>query len=365
MNPNRWNCGKSEGKIDQLEETLTALERPHITIIAHNNPDPDSIAGCYAFQFLLKERFNIDSTILYGGFITRAENQAMVQRLRIPMTRVTKVDWSRHENMAIIDAQPGSGNNLLPAKNPGPIIIIDHHPPHKNAKKAVFSDIRPEYGATSTIITEYLLVSGLTPSRSVANALLYGIKTDTNSLMRGSSDSDLKAIQYLSPLTNPKMLGWIEKPALPLQHFREYHRGLSRTTVYRDVAVCYLGRINSESIIPRLADDLLRIDGVSWALCMGKVEDMLMISARSTSKTYAAGNVLRKLVGRIGFAGGHREMAGGQVPITDLNETQADEMAQGLVTKFLKLIKREAAQPKPLVGEREDRCLVTLPSKKE
>jgi nanoRNase/pAp phosphatase (c-di-AMP/oligoRNAs hydrolase) len=348
-----------------LEEILGSLKDPKITIVAHNNPDPDSIAGCFAFQFLLKERFATDSEILYGGVITRAENQAMVQRLRVPMKRVTKIDHPKNGNIAIVDAQPGSGNNLLISKTPAPLIIIDHHPRRSASKGARFRDIRPEYGATSTIITEYLLISGLTPPRSVANALLYGIKTDTNSLMRGSSDSDLKAIQYLSPLTNPKMLGWIEKPALPIKYFQDYHRGLSRTTVYRDVAVCYLGKISSEAIIPMLADDLLRLEGVSWALCMGKVQDMLMISARSTSKTYAAGNVLRKLVGRAGFAGGHREMAGGQVPLADMGPTEQDEMAENLIARFLKLIKREAVHPKPLVSKNEDRCALPLPSEQE
>ncbi len=351
MNPIRWNCSKSEIKLNQLEETLDSVGKDQITILAHNNPDPDTIAGCYALKFILQERFNIDSEIVYGGVITRAENQAMVQRLRIPMKRISNMDTKKHKHVAIIDSQPGSGNNLLLKKNLFPIIIIDHHPLRRISNKAHFKDIRPEYGATSTIITEYIVSSGLTPPRSLANALLYGIKTDTNSLMRGSSDFDFKAMQYLSPLTNPRMLGWIEKPTLPVEHFQEYHRGLSRTTLYRDVAVCYLGDINSEAIIPRLADDLLRIDGVSWSLCMATINDMLMMSARSTSKSFAAGNVLRKLVGKIGYAGGHREMAGGQIPLSGLSSTEKGDLPDKLTKKFLKLIKHEGTHPKPLVVE--------------
>ncbi len=87
--------------------------------------------------------------------------------------------------------------------------------------------MRPDYGATSTIITEYIVAAGLVPPRSVANALLYGIKTDTNALVRGASKSDFSAFKYLFPLTNPRMISRIEKPPLPLEYFQEYQRGLS------------------------------------------------------------------------------------------------------------------------------------------
>jgi len=328
---------------------LNRSPKGRILVLAHNNPDPDSIAGAAAFQLLLKKKFGLPSIIGYGGVVTRAENKAMIQRLRIRMTRLRKVDRAKYSKIALIDAQPGATNNLLEGRGPSPLIVIDHHPLRKASHKAAFHDIRPEFGATSTILTEYLVVAGLPPTRSVANALVYGIKTDTNSLMRGASERDLKALQYLSRFTNPRVLGGIEKPALPVEHFAEYHRGLSRTTIYRDVAICTMGTLDSESIIPLLADDLLRIDGVRWSLCMGEFQGLMMLSLRSTSRTYRAGVVIRKLVGKAGFAGGHRGFAGGQMPLEGLSDQQRAELPKKLTNRFLKLIKRDGANPKPLV----------------
>ena len=143
--------------------------------------------------------------------VTRAENQAMISRLRIKMTHFSKIDAAKYYGIALIDAQPGTTNNLIASLRESPLIVIDHHPLRKLTSKAHFRDIRPNYGATSTIVTEYLVAADLTPTRSVANALLYGIKTDTNSLVRGASDADFRAFNYLFPLTNPRVSGMHRK----------------------------------------------------------------------------------------------------------------------------------------------------------
>lgn len=344
----KWDVSRSIAKLDQLAEVLKGTKRGKILILCHNNPDPDSIGGAFGFSFLLSKKFGIRSVIGYGGVVTRAENKAMVQRLRIKMKRMLKLDPSKYHAIALIDAQPGTGNNLLDARSAPPLIVIDHHPLRKSSMKAPFNDVRRGYGATSTIITEYLAAAGLMPGRSVANALLYGIKTDTNSLIRGSSKVDFKAFNYLSPLTNPRMIGWIEKPTLSPDYFAEYLRGLSRTTLYRDVAVCELGKIHSEAIVPELADLLLRMDGICWSLCMGEMKDLLILSMRSTSRTHRAGDVIRRLVGKNGSAGGHKEMAGGQIPLCGRPEDEKKELPSKLILRFLKLMGRDTVHPKPV-----------------
>ena len=100
-------------------------------ILCHNNPDPDSIAGAYGFQFLLNKKFGIRTVIGYGGVVTRAENQAMISRLRIKMTHFSKIDPSKYYGIALIDAQPGTTNNLMVSRRESPLIVIDHHPLRK------------------------------------------------------------------------------------------------------------------------------------------------------------------------------------------------------------------------------------------
>lgn len=350
MNAPKWDLSKSTSKLDEISKFLSQADRGSVLILCHNNPDPDAIASAFAMAFLFSKKFNVRASLAYGGVVTRAENQAMIHRLRIRMQRLNSVDQLSGQNIALIDAQPNTGNNLLNARGPEPFLVVDHHPLRKTTLKALIHDIRPTYGATSTIAVEYLLAAGLTPNRSVANALLYGLKTDTGSLVRGVSKQDFFAFNYLSPLTNPRVLGLIEKPRLSAEYFCDYFEGLSQTVLYRDVAVTKFGFLRSESIIPELADTLLRIEGVSWSLCIGEINDMMIMSLRSTSRKYVAGTILRRLVGKSGSAGGHKDMAGGAVSLNGLDVQQRTSLPGKFIRKFLELIGRESAVPKSLIG---------------
>ena len=73
-----------------------------------------------------------------------------------------------------------------------------------------------QYGATSTILTEYLEACGADVSQRLATALLYGIKSDTLMLNRETGPADLRAFMSLYPLTNYNTLRRIERPELPL-----------------------------------------------------------------------------------------------------------------------------------------------------
>ncbi len=353
MSSLRSDLCRSEEKLEEIQRVLEGAGRRRVLLLCHNNPDPDSIASAYGLSFLLNKKFNVRSVIGYGGVVTRAENKAMIQRLRIKTIQMTRVDASKYFGVALIDAQPGTGNNLLDGKSERPLIVIDHHPLRKRSLKAQVYDVRPNYGATSTIVTEYIAAAGLTPSRSVANALLYGIKTDTNALGRGASKQDFKAFTFLSPLSNPRVVGWIERPALSAEYFADYQRGLARTILYRDVAVSYLGKILSEAIIPELADLLLRIEGVSWSMCMGEHKNLMLVSVRTTSRLKKAGAVTRRLIGKTGSAGGHRGMAGAQVPLAGLTAAEKQDLPRRLINRFLGLLDRDGCSPRLMVESPE------------
>ena len=349
MPAQRWDIAASQDKIAELALVIEGHKQTRVFVLCHNNPDPDTLASAYGFSYLLLKKFNIKSLIGYGGALTRAENKAMVNRLRIPANRVDQNDLSAQQCVALIDAQPLTGNNLIDSRSKRPFVVIDHHPLRKASQKAYFYDIRPDYGATSTIITEYLAAAGLTPPKSVANALFYGIKTDTNSLIRSGCKSDLHAFNYLASISNPRVIGAIEKPTLPLNYFGDLQRGLAKAIIFRDVACSFIGNVKTDSIIPELADILLRIEGVKWSLCFGQFDEMLVISLRSKSRTQRAGLILKRLVGKKGSAGGHREMAGGQIPMQIMNDEEKTALPSKLIARFLKLLKRENSTSKPLV----------------
>ena len=161
----------------------------NVLIMPHNNPDPDAIASAVALRYLLMQRLDKEAHIVYRGIIGRAENRALVRYLGHPLRRQTGLDLDQSDAIALVDAQPGAGNVRLPP-DPKIAIVIDHHPQYSEMQMAAYADIRPEVGATSTILTEYLRAAGLDISSPVATALFYGIKTDTMGLTRDTSRAD-------------------------------------------------------------------------------------------------------------------------------------------------------------------------------
>ncbi len=127
----------------------------------HDNPDPDALAAAMGLKRLLEHELGVTVTLAHGGIVGRAQNRAMVEMLGIPLTPVEKVDPDAFDLIAIVDSQPDTGNNSLP---PGHRIdvVIDHHPARAGSARAPWCDIRPELGATSTIVFDYLRARNIT-----------------------------------------------------------------------------------------------------------------------------------------------------------------------------------------------------------
>ena len=159
--------------IENLLEAVQSARR--VLILPHNDPDPDAIASALALAEILKVRLNIDPKIGYGGIIGRAENRALVEYLGNPLTALVPADFEWAEAAALIDTQPGAGNNPLPADHPA-AIVIDHHPVNSNIRSSTYADIASGYGASSSMMTEYLQVFGIEPGLALATALFYGIR---------------------------------------------------------------------------------------------------------------------------------------------------------------------------------------------
>src|SRR5437868_251180 len=88
---------------------------------------------------------------------------------------------------ATVKAERPIGNHSLP---PGikADVVIDHHPLREEGLTAPFGDVGLNYGATSTLLVEYLRAARLEPGPELATALYYGIKADTRDLERQTHD---------------------------------------------------------------------------------------------------------------------------------------------------------------------------------
>ncbi|HEX6384720.1 MAG TPA: DHH family phosphoesterase, partial [Anaerolineae bacterium] len=158
---------------ERLRRLLAAVEQsPRVLILPHNDPDPDAIAGAIGLRYLLETRLEVDCHIAYKGIIGRAENRALSRYLGYPLQRLRRADLQGDVAVALVDTQPGFGNNALPA-DVAVAIVIDHHPWREESATATFADVRTDVGSISTMLTEYLLAAGLPPPATVATALFY------------------------------------------------------------------------------------------------------------------------------------------------------------------------------------------------
>ena len=243
--------------------------------------------------------------------ITRPENRAMVQLLEIEVVQATAELLDSYERVAMVDVQPPYFNGRLHHAD----IVIDHHPGY-TAGNAAFEDVRIRYGATSTILTEYLISAQERVSERLATALLYGIKSDTLMLSRRVTDDDLQAFTFLYKLANYNLLRRIERPELPLSFAKILARAMQRFSVRDELAVVHLGPVKRDDLIVQMADFCLQFHGAEWVAVSGKLGDNLVIAVRNHGAGRSAGDVVRKLFGDIGSAGGHRNMAKAVIPLT-------------------------------------------------
>ncbi len=339
-----------------MPERLQALLRvaqsaDRLLILTHNDPDPDAIASAVALRYLLGHRLGITAEIAYKGIIGRAENKALVRYLGHPLRHVTSADLSSDRPIALVDTQPSAGNNALwPELTP--LIVIDHHPWREATAAAAFCDVRVNIGSTSTILTEYMRLAGVSPPPPIATGLFYGIKTDTLGLVRGASPTDVDAYFQLQSSIDVDALIEIERAQVPAEYFHRLDAALHGARVYQDVIISYVGPMRRPDLAAEMADLLLRLRDIQWAICMGAYQGTLVLAVRTRSRLLGAGRLVQDVVDRQGAAGGHGIMAGGQVPLLDQDPEQvADHFAR----RVLELLGIPAGTPGvPLMAQRDE-----------
>jgi nanoRNase/pAp phosphatase (c-di-AMP/oligoRNAs hydrolase) len=335
------------------EELLPGLIRAvagvtGLVICTHRNPDPDSISSALALRYLLEHAAGVRATVAYEGMIGRAENRALVSLLRLrlrPLASIPALDWSQ---VALVDTQPRSGNNSFP-RTARPLLVFDHHPALKTTV-AAWSDIRPGYGATATILAEYLHLAGLSVPAWLATALAYGISSETRDLGRGAGEQDMAAYLRLYPKVRKHILARIEHPRRPRSYYAVLDRALHRAISYRNVIGTRLGDVDTPDSVAEIADFLLAHERMGWSVVTGRHGGQLYISLRAI-RGRGAGRLLRELLRERGTAGGHGRMAGGQVDIAGMTSFEIEALEEELLARTLELLGfRGRAEFRPLLG---------------
>jgi nanoRNase/pAp phosphatase (c-di-AMP/oligoRNAs hydrolase) len=306
-----------------------------ICLMVHNNPDPDSLASAMGLQYWLKKKGFPAVRIYYDGFIGRAENKAMLSQLKISAHQIARVRLACRRQFILLDCQPFSGNVTLPEKV-WPLAVIDHHPLRQTTRKVRFFDVRPDYGACSTIIYEYLAAEGLAIPTPVATALYHAIFSETQGLGREGSPADKKAYLELLPRVSLSRLSKIQYPALSRNFISNLLRVLTSGFYYKHLIGVILEELPYPDFVAEMADFLLRIKSMSWAICLGSHQDLLYISIRSKNIHANAARLIRRAIPKSGTSGGHELIAGARVQIDKMDAAGVQTLKGDIVRKVLR-----------------------------
>lgn len=312
------------------------LDEGRLLILTHHNPDPDCLASSAAMRYLFKKKRGIDATAAYSGIIGRAENRAMVRLLELDFPHINDLDFDDFRYIALIDAQPRTGNTAVP-EDRNVDIVIDHHPIRDSTLGVSFYEVIEELGATATLLTEYLRIARLKIPRDLATALLYAIRSETQDLGREVSEHDLIAYEHLVPRADRALLAAISSPTLERHYFSQLANALENLLVGTSTAVCPMGPVRDPDFVPEMADLIVRMEGIRWALAWGTFEDRIYLSIRTNEPDVNAGEVMQQILEGIGKGGGHGMRAGGAIELessTDLSAPVADK----LIRRFLERV---------------------------
>lgn len=338
-------CGSRSGRFLATLEPYSS-----VILVSHVNPDPDALASMLGLEALLNARRpDKRVTLTVDGIIARAENKAMVELLEIPLVPVDRVPVLPDTAVVMVDSQPNTGRRGSEAAMP--LIVLDHHETGGNLDGVRFRDIRPNAGATSTIVTGYLLEQDIPFSRRLATALLYGIDSENSGFPREAGPSDDGALVWLFPRADKNLLAQIKNPRLPQSYFATFQHALGNAFLYGDVVFSWCGKVPQPDIIAELADFFIRFDQVSWAICVGLFEGTLKISVRSDRIGGHSGEVLRAAVNGIGTAGGHDKRAGGAIPLADTRPETIDAHLTSLRHRLLAELQSDEEHGRRLLAQ--------------
>ncbi len=300
---------KSTPVSEKLKRLLERVE-PEDNVAILINADPDAMSSALALQRLFWHRVK-KTWVFRTNVIKRADNLAMIKLLNIKQQHIRKLNPALVNKWVIVDSQPHHHEALGKFRFD---IIIDHHPPSPGSV-AAFVDIREDYGATATMMTEYLRAAKIKPSPRLATALFYGIKTDTDNFVRASVPNDIEAFRFLYAYTNIHIVKMIESSEMTRKTLASFRAALENLVFFRDKACIHMGKVDDSDILVILADFFLKLVESTWCIVSGVYGEKLIVIFRHAGFHLDAGKVAKKLFGPWGPAGGHKSAARAEIPI--------------------------------------------------
>ena len=316
-------------ELEKLKKYIEAnLDKTDVAIGLHSTPDPDAIAsGLGLSRILTHLNPKIQTKILYTGEISHVQNRTMVNVLNIPLVKMDDVeDITAFDIYCTVDCTP---ERSFPKEITECLITIDHH--KNDTKKSEIVDIR-HVGSTASIIWEYMNELGIKLDESedddsvIATALVLGIRTDTQNLVsENTTDLEYRATQSLMPIVNKQHLTSIEDYPIPSYFFDLRSRLDNKDNVFSEGSL-FIGGIgyispSRRDVIPAMADERKRMEGVETAIVFAVVDDHIEVSVRSQSVSVDVNDLCQKIFGKE-HGGGKSGAGAAKVPLGFLSMNQ-------------------------------------------
>ncbi|NNK94405.1 MAG: phosphoethanolamine methyltransferase [Desulfobacterales bacterium] len=314
---------KKSAKI-RLEEFWDVFKKDDSVLVVIN-ADPDSLACAMAIKRLLRYRVKY-VTIAHPNEISRLNNVEMVERLRIPLEKLNLVKLDDFSKKVMVDSQP---DHLKEFENISFDVIIDHHPVNREWY-ARYVDIRPNYGAASSMMVEYLRAAGLKPSVALATALFYGIKVDTQDFEKDSRLADGISFRYLFDIANRNLVRKFELTDLRRTELKYFSIALTELQYSKGRYYSHIGRVRSPDVLVIIADFLNHVADIDWVLVSGIHNEKLIVIFRCDGYRKSAGKLASRVFGHLGPAGGHKGAARAEILLKDLELTEYEINTQTL-----------------------------------
>ncbi|MGH7176813.1 MAG: DHH family phosphoesterase [Tepidisphaeraceae bacterium] len=343
----------ARGKPRARKLLRTLADKKRILVTTHVHPDPDALASSLALCELLSTRLkNATVHMSIKGQIGGGINDAFTRHADLHLVPWNDAALQDYDAIVLLDTQPMFAYSPLPA-GVIPTAVIDHHTVRGRRTKCTFTDVRPDVGATSSIVFSYFMELEEKISPKLGATLLYAIETDLAGAAGTPTALDNMALSSLTLIADTHTLYQMRYVDLPQSYYAAYASALNHAVYYDQAMISHIGTIDSLEKPAVMADFLLRYDKVTWALITAIYDGKLILSLRTNGPKDSTGDVMRRLVRNIGDGGGHRTKAGGHIPLETGSAAEIERIRTTLRRRLLRVLKIRMSRGQKLIPKIE------------
>ena len=147
---------------------------------------------------------------------------------------------------------------------------------------------------------------------------------------------EYNAAEYLHDHTDRDLLRQLSTPSVTGATLDAIATAIDNRTTRSAVLISHVGRTTERDAVPQAADYLATLEGVETVIVFGIIHEAIHLSARSPDPRIHIGDVLRMAFEDVGSAGGHHDVAGGEIPLGIFADyTTDDEQLLNIVEQVI------------------------------